>query len=186
MDEAFAMVKDVTVTRCDRLLALVGCGLDVNARCGPKENTLLLNEACCGNKRYVKPLLENGANPSTKDRFGSTAAYFAVGHLPTLQQLAAAGADLNTWPHTLLGLIMSRAWRARRYLAPADRDTIAWLLGQPHLDLEAFDCHGESARWVAHKFGFLDVEAAIDRERAAHKRWSLLRAGWVTAIVGRH
>jgi hypothetical protein len=186
MDEAFAMVRDDTVTRCDRLLALVGCGLDVNARCGPHGNTLLLNEACCGNKRYVKPLLENGANPNARNRRGSTAAYFAVGHLPTLQQLAAAGADLNTWPHTLLGLVMSRAWRARRYLAPADRDTIAWLLGQPHLDLEAFDCHGESARWVAHKFGFLDVEAAIDRERAARSRWTLLRAGWVAAVIGRH
>jgi hypothetical protein len=185
MDEAFAMVKDVTVTRCDRLLALVGCGLDVNARCGPHGNTLL-HEACCGNKQYVKPLLDSGANPNARNRRGSTAAYFAVGHLPTLQQLAAVGADLNTWPFTLLGLLCTQAHRERRrYTTDMDLFTIRWLVKQPSLDLDAIDCQGQTADIVAQEHGLRVMEFFIDRERAARKRWSILRAGWVAAVIGR-
>ena len=75
---------------------MLAAGVDINSHMPNGSNALIVT-AASGHEALGKFLLEHGAQPNVKDRFGMTPLHMAAqsGQLALVKELLARGADLN-------------------------------------------------------------------------------------------
>ncbi len=158
----------------------VARGIFVNGRHSSDGWTALHRVVLNKRPELVVALLEAGADPNVKNRFGNTSVLWGASdsNAQILQLLIDSGGSVNEPDDNgMTPLIAVVRWK--------DGDAAARLkvlLACPELDLDA-KYRGKTAEdWAAHMHHF-QLALAIAQERARRARWSALRSAWIAATI---
>jgi Rnl2 family RNA ligase len=167
------------------LSAIEHGGLSVNAAESKYGYTALHVAVAQSSAKWVKHLLELGADPTARNRYGVTPMHMAAWVGPeTVQKCALLPVEGLTYTDirglTPLHYVIRRF---RRVDLGTRIKVLRWMLAQPNCPINAVDLHGRTPLQFGEGVWTDPEKRLLVEASAAHKRWTALRRAWVGVVA---